>query len=72
MILQLRFSNSDLSEAARPSSVVQTGVKSLGWLKSTAQEFPFQCVEGDRSLGGVGGEIGRGVSEADGHVVRWG
>ena len=43
MILQLRFSNSGLSVRARPSSVVHTGVKSLGWLKSTAQESPFQA-----------------------------
>ena len=31
------FSNSGKSFAARPNSVVQTGVKSAGWLKRTAQ-----------------------------------
>ena len=37
----LLFSNSRFSEATRPSSVVQTGVKSFGWEKSTAQLSPF-------------------------------
>lgn len=32
-----RRSNSLFSDAVRPSSVVQTGVKSAGWLNSTAQ-----------------------------------
>src|SRR6478609_10617363 len=36
----LRLSNSALSADVRPSSVVQTGVKSAGWLKNTAQA-PF-------------------------------
>ena len=36
----LRLSNSPLSDAVTPSSVVQTGVKSAGWLNSTAQ-LPF-------------------------------
>src|SRR6476620_8051384 len=40
--LVLRLSNSGLSAASAPSSVVQTGVKSLGWEKSTAQDLPFQ------------------------------
>ena len=40
--LMLRLSNSPLSAAVRPSSVVHTGVKSAGWLNSTAQESPFQ------------------------------
>ena len=43
MIFQFRFSNSGFSCAARPSSVVQTGVKSFGWLKSTAEALPFQA-----------------------------
>ena len=37
MILQLRRSNSGLSPATLPNSVVQTGVKSLGCEKSSAQ-----------------------------------
>src|SRR5687768_1549020 len=41
MILVLRLSNSGLSAATAPSSVVQTGVKSLGCENRTAQEFPF-------------------------------
>src|SRR6202023_454953 len=41
-ILTLRLSNSGLSRAMYPSSVVQTGVKSLGWENSTAQESPIQ------------------------------
>ena len=40
--LMLRLSNSRLEPATRPSSVVQTGVKSLGCEKSTAQLSPFQ------------------------------
>ncbi len=40
--LTLRLSNASLSVAVRPSSVVQTGVKSAGWLKRTAQEPAFQ------------------------------
>src|SRR5438045_9655005 len=41
-ILTPRLSNSVLSRAMVPSSVVQTGVKSLGWENSTAQESPTQ------------------------------
>ncbi len=37
-----RLSNSSLSDAVRPSSVVQTGVKSAGWLNRTAQLPAFQ------------------------------
>src|SRR5687768_4737852 len=37
-----RCSNSGFSLATTPSSVVQTGVKSLGWENSTTQEFPAQ------------------------------
>src|SRR3954469_16146042 len=40
MILALRLSNSGLSRAMVPSSVVQTGVKSLGCENSTPQESP--------------------------------
>src|SRR5438309_977431 len=42
MIFTLRLSNSGLMRAIYPSSVVQTGVKSLGCENSTAQEFPIQ------------------------------
>src|SRR5690242_9888976 len=42
MILTPRLSNSGLSRAIVPSSVVQTGVKSLGWENSTAQLLPIQ------------------------------
>src|SRR5262245_48674585 len=41
MTLQLRFSNSGLRLARYPSSVVQTGVKSLGWENRIAQPFPI-------------------------------
>src|SRR5258706_13335517 len=41
IILQLRFSNSPLSLAAVPSSVVQTGVKSLGWENRIAHWLPI-------------------------------
>src|SRR5690348_7200202 len=40
MILTPRLSNSGLRLAIVPSSVVQTGVKSLGWENSTAQLLP--------------------------------
>ena len=40
MTLTLRLSNSGLSLATAPSSVVHTGVKSLGWLNKTPQESP--------------------------------
>ena len=39
--LTLRLSNSSFRLAVRPSSVVQTGVKSAGWLKSTAHVPSF-------------------------------
>src|SRR3954451_12728976 len=42
MILALRLSNSGLSIAIRPSSVVQIGVKSLGCENRTAHESPIQ------------------------------
>ena len=42
MTLVSRLAHSSFSWATRPSSVVQTGVKSAGWLKSTAQLSPFQ------------------------------
>src|SRR5215467_13822960 len=42
IILVLRRSNSGLIRAMYPSSVVHTGVKSLGWEKSTHQESPIQ------------------------------
>src|SRR5262245_57404183 len=41
MILTPRLSNSGLIFAIVPSSVVQTGVKSLGWEKRIAQELPI-------------------------------
>src|SRR6202034_2822132 len=42
MILTPRLSNSGLSRAMVPSSVVHTGVKSLGCENSTAQLLPIQ------------------------------
>src|SRR6185436_18265300 len=42
MILQFRLSNSDFKPAMYPSSVVHTGVKSLGWEKRIAQPLPIQ------------------------------
>src|SRR5262245_34929597 len=41
MTLQLRLSNSGLRLARYPNSVVQTGVKSLGWEKRIAQPLPI-------------------------------
>src|SRR4029077_16599364 len=41
MILVLRLSNSGLSFAMYPSSVVHTGVKSLGWEKRIAHLSPI-------------------------------
>src|SRR6185369_5802929 len=41
MILQFRFSNSGLSRAASPNSVVQTGVKSFGCENRTAHLSPI-------------------------------
>ena len=41
MTFTLRLSHSSLRAATRPSSVVQTGVKSLGCENSTAQLSPF-------------------------------
>src|SRR5580765_1172488 len=40
MTFALRLSNSGLRRATEPSSVVQTGVKSLGWENKTPQELP--------------------------------
>ena len=40
MTLTLRLSNSGFSAATVPSSVVQTGVKSFGWLNKTPHESP--------------------------------
>src|SRR5258708_24801113 len=37
-----RLSNSGLSRAIAPSSVVQTGVKSFGWENNSAQSLPIQ------------------------------
>ena len=42
MIFTPRLSNSGLALAIVPSSVVQTGVKSRGWEKSTPHESPSQ------------------------------
>src|SRR5688572_1780682 len=41
MILALRLSNSPFMRAMVPSSVVHTGVKSLGWEKRTAHLSPI-------------------------------
>ena len=41
-IFTLRLSNSGLSLAIVPSSVVQTGVKSFGCENRTAHELPIQ------------------------------
>ena len=42
MTFTSRSSNSGASLAICPSSVVHTGVKSLGWENSTAQESPIR------------------------------
>ena len=44
----LRAANSLESAAVRPSSVVQTGVKSAGWLNRTAQEPAFHSWKDSR------------------------
>ena len=63
--LALRAANSPESAAVRPSSVVQTGVKSAGWLNRTAQEPLLPLVEGEQTGGRLGGEVRGGVAEAD-------
>ena len=42
IVLQLRAANSFCNAATAPSSVVHTGVKSLGWEKRIAQPSPIQ------------------------------
>ena len=71
--LALRAANSPDSAAVRPSSVVQTGVKSAGWENSTAQAPSFHSWKLMRAGGRVGGEVGRGVAETDAHRItpRW-
>ena len=51
-----------------PSSVVHTGVKSLGCEKSTPQLSPRPFVEVDGSLGRLGREVGSLVSESQSHA----
>src|SRR3954453_19800915 len=46
MTLALRLSNSGLSLATAPSSVVHTGVKSLGWENRTPHLSPSPSGEG--------------------------
>src|SRR4051794_41786432 len=58
--LVLRAANSLESAAVRPSSVVQTGVKSAGWLNSTAQEPAFQSWKDSRPCVGSAGKGGGG------------
>ena len=60
MILALRLANSRASPAMVPSSVVQTGVKFLGWLNSTAQPSPIHSWKWIVPLRGLGGEVGCG------------
>ena len=68
MILTSRLSNSGLIFAMYPSSVVHTGVKSFGCENSTAQELPIQVVKLDAAGRGVGVEVGRRISNAQGHL----
>ena len=49
--LVLRLSNSGLSLAMYPSSVVHTGVKSFGCENRMPHPFPIHSVELDRSFG---------------------
>ena len=65
MTLVLRLSNSGLSAATAPSSVVQTGVKSFGWENSTAQDLPFHSWKLIVPLSGLRGEVGRFVAQSD-------
>ncbi len=51
--------------ATAPSSVVQTGVKSLGWEKRTAQPSPIHSWKWMVPWGGVGGEIGGNIVDAE-------
>ncbi len=68
MTLVLRRSKSPLSRATVRSSVVQTGVKSPGWLNRDAPAVSEPVVEVDHSLG-VCGEVGCVVSEMQDHAV---
>jgi hypothetical protein len=58
-----------LSLATAPSSVVQTGVKSLGWEKKQHPIVAGPVIEMQLSLGGVGGEIGGGFVDRERHGV---
>jgi hypothetical protein len=64
MALTLRLSNSGLSLAVRPSSVVQTGVK-VGRVRK--QHYPGiarPVMEADTADGGILLEVRRGIAKA--------
>ena len=65
--LVLRRSKSSFSAATAPSSVVHTGVKSLGWENSTAQLSPFHSRKLILPWVVSGGEVGRFVAQAQCH-----
>ena len=65
MAFVLRLSNSGLSAATAPSSVVQTAVKSLGCENRIAHDFPFQSwnLTGPSVVSAV--KSGRFVAQSD-------
>ena len=68
-----RLSNSPFRLAVRPSSVVQTGVKSAGWLNSTAHLPLFQSWKSIGAFGGLGVKVGGDVAQPNCHVISlWG
>ena len=52
-----RFANCGSRPATAPSSVVQTGVKSFGWEKSTAQLSPIHSWKWIGALRCFGGKV---------------
>ena len=70
MTLTFRRSNSGCSLAMYPSSVVQTGVKSLGWEKRIAHESPIHSWKLMRPFGGVSLEVRCGVVDGKPHVYH--
>ena len=67
--LALRLSNSGLALEKAPSSVVQTGVKSLGWEKRIPQLSPSHSWKLIVPVGGVRREVGGGVPQSYCHVL---
>ena len=63
------LSHSGFSRATSPTSVVQTGVKSFGWLNNTPQLLAEPLVEMRMpALGAVLLEIGRDLTQLQRHA----